>query len=178
MIHGCQICRRHEGRAYKTEPSSDVPEFRFKEGHPFAATGVDFTGPLFVKSVGGKDSQNMKVYICLFTCGTARATHLELVPNLSTPAFIRCLRRFIGRRGTPELLISDNAKTFKAAANQIRNIFKDPVTTEFLARRKIQWRFNIEKATWWGGFFERVVKCTKRCLKKELGKARLHMKNS
>ena len=28
-------------------------------------------------------------------------------------------------------------------------------------------------APWWGGFFERLVKSTKRCLKKSLGTARV-----
>ena len=35
------------------------------------------------------------------------------------------------------------------------------------------WRFNLEKASWWGGFFERLVRCVKRCLKKILKNAKL-----
>ena len=35
----------------------------------------------------------------------------------------------------------------------------------------IKWDFNLPKAPWWGGFFERLVKCTKRCIKKILGNA-------
>ena len=173
QIYRCFVCRRHEGKPYKAEPSSDMPGFRFKEGQPFASTGVDFAGPLYVKSVFGKEVQISKVYICLFTCGSTRAVHIELTPNLTAHAFIRCLRRFVARRGTPELLISDNAKTFKAASSQLTRIFNDPDTTSFLLERKIQWRFNLEKAPWWGGFFERMIKCTKRCLKKTLGNARL-----
>jgi len=75
QIYNCVVCRRHEGRSYKVEPSSDMPDFRFKEGTPFASTGVDFAGPLFVKSVFGKEIQVSKVYICLFTCGRTRAIH-------------------------------------------------------------------------------------------------------
>ena len=153
QIYNCVVCRRHEGRSYKVEPSSDMPEFRFKEGSPFASTGVDFAGPLFVKSVFGKEIQVTKVYICLFTCGSTRAIHIELTPSLTTQAFIRCLRRFVARRGIPELIISDNAKTFKAAATQLTRIFSDPDVTSFLLERKIQWKFNLEKAPWWGGFF-------------------------
>ena len=37
----------------------------------------------------------------------------------------------------------------------------------------IKWVFNLEKAPWWGGFFERMVQSVKRCLKKSIGKARL-----
>ncbi len=126
---------------------------------------------LFVKSVFGKEIQVSKVYICLFTCGSTRAIHIELTPSLTTQAFIRCLRRFVARRGIPELIKSDNAKTFKAAATQLTRIFNDPDVTSFLSERKLQWKFNLDKAPWWGGFFERMIKSTKRCLKKTLGKA-------
>ena len=172
-IYSCSVCRRHEGQAYKADPLSDMPEFRFKEEHPFASTGVDFAGPLFVKSSDGRGSQVSKVYICLFTCGSTRAVHIELTPNLTTAAFIRCLRRFVARRGIPQLFISDNAKTFKAASAQLAKIFSDPDTISFMLRQKIEWKFNLEKAPWWGGFFERMIKSTKRCLKKILGRARL-----
>jgi len=106
-----------------------MPEFRFKEGQPFASTGVDFAGPLYTKTVFGKEVQVNKVYTCLFTCGSTRAVHIERTLNLTTPAFIRCLRRFVARKGIPELLISDNAKTFKAAAAQLARIFNDPDVT-------------------------------------------------
>ena len=33
--------------------------------------------------------------------------------------------------------------------------------------------FNLEKAPWWGGVFERLVKSVKRCLKKTISGARL-----
>ena len=55
-------------------------------------------------------------------------------------------------------MISDNGKTFKAAANTISDI---------------KWTFNVPKAPWWGGVFERLVRSVKRCLKKMLGLARL-----
>ena len=129
-----------------------MPEFRFKEGYPFASTGVDFAGPLFVKTVFGKELQVTNVYICLFTCGSTRAIHIELTPSLTTQAFIRCLRRFAARRGIPELIISNNPKTFKAAPTQLTTIFNDPDVISFLLERKIQWKFNLEKAPWWGFF--------------------------
>jgi len=160
QLYNCFVCRRHEGKPYKAEPSSVMPEFRFKEGQPFASTGVDFAGPICAKTVFGKEVQVNKVYICLFTCGSTRAVHIELTPNLTTHAFIRCLRRFVARRGIPELLISNNVKPFKAAAAQLTRIFNDPDVTSFLLGRKIQWRFNLEKAPWWWGFFERMIKCT------------------
>ena len=37
----------------------------------------------------------------------------------------------------------------------------------------IEWKFNLERAPWWGAFFERMVGCVKRCLRKVLGNAGL-----
>mgnify|MGYP002260080203 FL=1 len=164
------MCRRHEGRSYKGEPSSDMPELRFKEGYPFSSPGVDFAGPLFVKTVFGREIQVSKVNIGIFIWGSTRAIH---TPTLTTQAFIRCLRRFVARRGIPEVVISDNAKTFKATATQLTRILNDLCVMSFLLKRKIQWLFNIEKAPWWVFFFERLIKGTKRFLKKTLEKARL-----
>ena len=38
-----------------------------------------------------------------------------------------------------------------------------------------KWQFNIEKAPWWGGIFERMVKSTKRCLRKFVGQAKFSL---
>ena len=50
---------------------------------------------------------------------------------------------------------------------------KNPKVKQYLAERKIEWSFNLEKAPWWGGMFERLIKSMKRCLKKTIGRARL-----
>ena len=77
----------------------------------------------------------------------------------------------MARREIPELIIPDNAKTIKSAATQLTRIFNDPDVMSLLLKRNIQWKFNLEKAPWWEGFFERMIKGTKRCLKKTLGRA-------
>jgi len=59
----------------------------------------------------------------------------------------------VARKGIPELIISDIAKTFKAAATKLTKIFNDPDVVSFLLERKIQWRFNLEKAPWCVGDF-------------------------
>ena len=103
-----------------------------------------------------------KCYIALFTCASTRAIHLELTPDLSANSFIRVLKRFIGRRGFPGLIISDNGTTSK-----------DAKVKKFTLERNIEWKFNVPTASWWGGFFEICVKLVKRCLKKVLGNAKL-----
>ena len=91
--------------------------------------------------------------------------------DLSTGAFVRCLKRFAARRGLPHKFLSDNGKTFKAAARFLDVVFKDDTVQEYLSARGIQWIFNIECASWWGGVFERMVRSTKCCLRKMVGQA-------
>jgi len=60
---------------------------------------------------------------------------------------------------------------FKAAAKFLSVVFKDETIQEHLANRGCQWIFNVECAPWWGGVFERMVRSTKRCLRKVVGRA-------
>ena len=88
------------------------------EGQAFSTTGVDYAGPLYVKSSTG-DQRPTKLYIALFTCAVVRAVHLEVVEDVSLESFIRAFRRFVSRQGVPERLISDKAKNFKDCSKRI-----------------------------------------------------------
>jgi len=48
-----------------------------------------------------------------------------------------------------------------------------PEVLQYFAGRGMQWSFNLEKAPWWGGIFEQMVKSVKHCLRKTIGRARL-----
>ena len=64
--------------------SSRIARFtriRVRDVHAFSCVGVDFAGPLFLKSKVKDDTEMTKVCIALFTCATSRAVHLELVPS-------------------------------------------------------------------------------------------------
>ena len=70
------------------------------------------------------------MYICLYTCASTRAVHLDLLEYYSAEAFLGLFRRFTSRRGQPSVMMSDNAKNFKAAARLItriasRNLFRN-----------------------------------------------------
>ena len=106
-------------------------------------------------------------------CCVTRAVTLDLVSDLNTSTFLRALRRFAARRGVPTLIISDNAKTFKAAHKYIKKYLTDPALKEYLDVNRINWRFNLARVPWWGRFFERMVGTVKQCLRKVLGNARL-----
>ena len=127
-------------------------------------TGVDFAGSLCIKTYGLVAMK--KVWLCLFTCCTTRAVHLDTVPDLTADSFLRCFKCFSARRGIPHLMISDNGKAFKAAAKSV-------AVQGYSTNTGVQWSFNLEKAPWWGGLFERLIKSTKRCLRKTIGQARI-----
>ncbi|XP_064475507.1 uncharacterized protein LOC135389381 [Ornithodoros turicata] len=78
--------------------------------------------------------------------------------------------------GLPELIYSDNALTFRRAAKDIRGLWEhinSAAVRDFCSTHNIRWRFIVERAAWWGGFWERMVRTVKGCLRKTLGKARL-----
>ena len=60
------------------------------------------------------------IYIYLFTCATSKAVHLEVIADLLTEIFFLAFCHFAGRRSTPRLMISDNATTFQAAAEELK----------------------------------------------------------
>ena len=92
---------------------------------------------------------------------------------MTAEAFIRCFKRFTARRGFPVRVVSDNAKTFKAAARMVKTIVEMSPVTSYLSNIGVRWVFNVERAPWWGGVFERMIQTAKRCLRKTIGKARL-----
>ena len=166
----CIVCKKLVGKPYNTPPTAALPDFRVREAPPFSRVGVDFAGPFYVK---GRLGQMDKAYVALFSCCVTRAVHLELVEDLSAEAFRRCLRKFIARCGRPELIVSDNAKTFQATEKALNKLFNHPEIKADLEYERIEWKFNLERAPWWGGFFERMVASVKECLRKVLGNARL-----
>ena len=176
IIRKCVICRKYEGTPYNPLPPTDLPNNRVSEDPPFTHVGLDFAGPLFIENKSSEVEQNesKKVYICLFTCASTRAVHLELCRSLSAQDFLLSVRRFASRRGLPATLTSDNAKTFKSSCKEIRKITRSAEVWRYLVNQRISWHFIIERAPWWGGFWERLVRSIKRPLKKVLGRSTLN----
>ena len=111
--------------------------------------------------------------MCLFTCASTTAVHLELVPNLNAEPFLLAFSRFVSRRGLPTTLLSDNAKTFKSASKKIRDIVGSREITSHLTRHCVTWHFIVERSPWWGEFWEWMVQLVKRCLRKAVGRSTL-----
>ena len=93
----------------------------------------------------------------LFACSLPRSLYLELLLDLITDEFLGNLKRLIAQRGKPNKIYSDNGKTFIAAAKWLKQVEKDEKSQDWLARQGIKWQFNLSRAPWWGGQFERLV---------------------
>ncbi|OON15832.1 hypothetical protein X801_08361 [Opisthorchis viverrini] len=94
-----------------------IPEDRMLTHEaPFAATGIDYFGPLLVKRGRGVG----KRYGRIFTCLTIRAAHIEVVCYLKTDSFVCAFSRFTARRGYPIRIYSDNGTDFRDAEAELR----------------------------------------------------------
>jgi hypothetical protein len=119
---------------------SPLTSERVKPSKPFAVTGIDFAGPLYLKM--GSDIH--KACITLFTCTTTRAVHLELYTDMSTDKFLMALQRFVGRLDVPHTIYADNVRTFHAANVELSALWKQlsaSKTRQFLAHNVTAWKF-------------------------------------
>ena len=168
-IRKCVTCRKVEGPPFRSVNSPPLPDIRVTGSQPLQVTGIDYAGPLYVRNA---NKEVTKVYICLFTCTAIRAVHLELVEDQTASAFLRAFKRFVSRRGIPECITSDDAKTFKAGSQDLKalktQVIEAAKSQGFLANHGIKWKFITERAPWWGGFYERLIELAKRRLKKWL----------
>lgn len=111
----------------------------------------------------------------VYACSLTRALYLEVLTCMETPEFLQSLKRLIARRGRPKKIYSDNGRTFVGAARWLRAVMKDERANEFLAREDIKWQFNLSRAPWWGGQFERLIGLIKQSLYKTIGNGFLHV---
>ena len=178
VLRLCHICRRHEGNPFRMPATPAWPRERVTRSLSFEYTGVDYLGPVYIKYPAASSSSHSKLWISLFTCLSTRAIHLEWVHGLSGSQFLNCLRRFVTRRGSPRLLISDNAPQFRLVQTVLEKDLNASLTNpdvhHYLADHGVQWRFTTELAPWQGGFYERLVGLVKRALRKGLGRKLLN----
>ncbi len=50
LLYVCVTCRRYEGAHCKGALPPPLPEFRVSETRSFQTTGVDYAGPMYVKT--------------------------------------------------------------------------------------------------------------------------------
>lgn len=117
-----------------------------------------------------RKSREYKVYVAVFICFVVKAVHLEVVSELSTPAFLAALNRFVARRGLPCDIYSDCGTNFIGAAKHLRALLNDTATRDQLVSViHCNWYFNPPSAPHFDGLWEAAVRSTKNLLTRVMG---------
>jgi len=130
-----------------------------RESVPFTITRVDFTRAMYVHRIEG-----------LFMCTTTQAIHLT---DLNMETFLLAFKRFASRRSQSQILISDNASTYTAAADELTQLLQSNHLTDALGKQGFQWNFIPKCAPWYGSWWECLIERTEMALKKVLGRSRV-----
>lgn len=158
-----------EGKNYE-QVMAHLPKARVEGLFPFYNTGVDYCGPVDIKTKKGHGGSVYKGWISVFICMASKAIHLELVTGLSTEDFIAALRRFVSRRGRPAHMFCDNGSNFVAAQKELKILYNQQQLQQQLQESefdgKIKFHFNPPSAPHQGGIWESAVKGAKFHLKR------------
>ena len=167
VLKECVVCKRYNVRGGKYPSPSSLPAERVNLSVPFAHTGVDYTGHIWILNEDGTKS---KYYILIFTCFNTRALHLEAVHSMSTAEFILAFVRFVNRYGVPSSVYSDNAKSFIQAGGIIEQLLSSSEFEERFKISHVKHKTIPAYAAWYGSVWERLIRTVKQCLYKALGR--------
>ncbi|KAL9957559.1 hypothetical protein ACROYT_G039201, partial [Oculina patagonica] len=170
IVKKCPGCKRFQATALAVPPPGLLPRDRTEGSTPFQVVGVDYAGPIKFKATEKREG---KAYLILYACSLTRALYLDLAKSLETSEFLLSLKGLVARRGRPSTIYSDNGSTFIGAAAWIKQVQNDEKLNDYLASHQITWKFNLSRAPWWGGQFERMVGLVKTAMRKTIGNAYL-----
>ena len=111
----CCECRKRKAKAAK-QIMGPLPKIQLK----LPLQAFNPTGP-FV-TIQGRGKKRARQYLCLFTCLTSRAIHLEMAYGLDTDSFLNMFYRMANQKGLPEEIISDNGINFVGAERELREL--------------------------------------------------------
>ncbi|XP_023245115.1 uncharacterized protein LOC111642837 [Copidosoma floridanum] len=177
IVRSCTTCARFKARTI-SQMMGVLPAPRTQPSRPFTHTGVDYAGPFWFKASPSRGRKVMKGYIAVFVCLATKATHIEVVSDYSTPAFLAAFRRFVSRRGLCLHMYSDNGTTFQGADAELSRLFEETSAVgqqaaSSLASEGVSWHFTPPYAPNFGGLWESTVKACKHHLKRVIGEALL-----
>lgn len=170
----CVICTRMRGQVIKPIMGT-LPSVRVSASFAFDTCGVDFAGPFLISNRKGRGSTLTKCFLALFVCLQTKALHLEIVSSMSTDAFLLCLRRFVSRRGRPQIIYCDNGTNFVGAKNELGRVIKASrqSVTDYANTEQIKFVFSPAYAPHFGGIWEASIKSAKNHLKRVASNASL-----
>ncbi|XP_045458533.1 uncharacterized protein LOC123668885 [Melitaea cinxia] len=163
----------------KNQMMGQLPTARSTPCRPFKRSGVDYAGPIHLRTSKGRGHHSYKGYICLFVCMSTRAIHLEVVSDLTAQAFLQAFKRFVARRGHCQDIWSDNGTSFTGAAAELKKMFASEAAgifkevAESLAINGTNWHFIPPHSPNFGGLWEAGVRSVKFHLKRVIGDSTL-----
>ncbi|XP_076642971.1 uncharacterized protein LOC143353457 [Halictus rubicundus] len=173
VLYGCVPCTREQA-AIPHQLMGHLPASRTtRTERAFIHTGVDYAGPIQVRTVRGRGHKAQKAYIAVFVCLTTKAIHLEVVSDYLSAAFLAAYHRFVSRRGLPRSMTSDNGTTSHGANRELttayRTATRDTELQYKLAIDGVSWHFLPPTAPHFGGLWGASVKSVKHHLNRCIG---------
>lgn len=176
ITHKCITCYRYCATKSSQQMGS-LPAARVTPSRPFSVIGIDYAGPIQLSSKIGRGAKLIKGFIVIFVCFATKALHIEVASSLSTQAFINALERFVGRRGVPMEIYTDNGSNFLGAKRMLHEYYSiltsdesEIKIKEFARNKGIKWHLIPPLSPHFGGIWERAVKSVKTHLIKSIGK--------
>ncbi|XP_046802094.1 uncharacterized protein LOC124418771 [Lucilia cuprina] len=171
--HRCVRCAKIRGVTAR-QLMGQLPSIRTIPARPFLHSGVDYAGPLSIKTWRGRGAKQYKGYIALFVCLSTSAVHLEVASDYSVDGFLAAFKRFVSRRGVCSTLTSDCGTNFIGADAELKRLFTQcskeySKLSTILANDGTQWKFNPPSAPHFGGKWEASVKSVKFHLRRIIG---------
>ena len=168
----CNECKRRKARVAQ-QIMAPLPLVRLRLPlRAFARVSVDYGGPFI--TVQGRGKRREKRWLCLFTCLTCRAVHLEMSFGLDTDSFLKCFVRMASRRGYPQEIVSDRGTNFIGADRELRELLdgldRDKIKDQTVSKG-VKWFFNPPLAPHFGGVHEVMIKAAKKAIRAILGDA-------
>ena len=176
--HHCVKCIRQAPR-FANQLMGNLPAARVTASKPFSNSGIDFAGPVLLKTSKLRNAHTLKAYIAVFICTATKEIHLELVSDLSTPAFIAAFKRFTSRRGHCAHLYSDCGTNFIGANFELKRMLNKCKSSlpneilEYLSLENTEWHFIPPGSPHFGCLWEAGVRSVKYHIKRVLGQTKL-----
>lgn len=174
VMHECVKCFKAKPLAHE-QLMGDLPLERVSPAPAFQRVGVDYCGPFELRPATRKGAP-IKCYVCLFVCLVCKAVHIEIVMDLTSEAFLAALRRFVARRGRPDIILCDNATNFVGARRELNELhrlfqrqqFQERVSSDAV-RDLIEFKFIPARSPNFGGLWEAAVKSLKGHMRRVIG---------
>jgi hypothetical protein len=139
----CNTCKKKKNKA-GAQIMGPLPPSRLRLTYrAFDQAAVDYAGPF--QMIQGRGKTRNKCWLCVFTCMSTRAVHLEVAWGLDTDSFLNAFTRFTSRRGILKEMLSDNGTNFVGAVNELKELVcqldKDKIKRN-ATNVSVKWNFN------------------------------------